>query len=186
MNTENLISYLSSIHSVSDEFKQFLSKQTQEYSFKKGQPLKDTLRSSRVWYVEKGMLKASYFDQDGKERVTRFWHEDEIILIESNAYKGIPSADYLIMLENTTLLSLPDNNIGYALRHFREAQTLKSLIFQMDRDKSEVLAHLLHLPLNQAYEKFETIFPVNRIPVQDVAHYLGTSPKRISEIRGRK
>lgn len=186
MNKSRLVTYLSHLHPIRPEFEELLSKKLQQHIFKKGRALREPLRSSSVWFVASGILKASYYDRLGNEHVTRFWHEDEIILLETNAYKSIPSADYLIMLEDTLLLSLPDHVIGYCLKNFREAHTLRAMLFHKDRDKAETLGHLLKLPLSEGYGKFGEIYPVHRIPVKDVASYLGVHPKRISRIRGSR
>jgi CRP/FNR family transcriptional regulator len=186
MHNTELINYLRSLHPLEARFVKLLSEKVQQHVFKKGRAVQEPLRSSSVWYVARGILKASYFDQQGNEHVTRFWYEDQIILLEANAYQSIPSADYLIMLEDTVLLSLPDPLIGYCLKNFPETQALRSNIFHKDRDRAEVLGHLVKLPLAEAYQKFQAIYPVNRIPVKDIASYLGVHPKRISELRGKK
>ncbi|GLU56233.1 Crp/Fnr family transcriptional regulator [Dyadobacter frigoris] len=186
MDQHALTTYLLSLTPLSEEFISVLNRHMQQHVYKKGQPLKTSQRNSSIWFLVNGIIKSCYFDSDGNEHVSRFWKEGEIILLEENAYHEIPSADYLIMIENTVLLSIPDLRVAYLLAHFHQAQTLRSMIFQMDRDKAEVHSHLLRLPIKAAYRKFEKIFPVNRIPIQDIARYLGVPPKRISEIRSGK
>jgi len=182
----NLIRYVASLSELSDTFVTELSARVRRYTLRKGSPLKSPGSGKSLWYVQRGILKASYFDDDGREHISRFWRENQIVLIKPNSYKDISSADYLIMLEDTVLFFLSGRDVLYLLANFAEASRIASILIRQDRDQAELLSYLLRLPLRQAYGKFGKIHPASRIPIQDIARYLGVSPKRISEIRAFK
>ena len=161
----NLLLCLSKLSHLTDGFEAELSTRVRRYRFRKGSPLKSSGSAHSLWFVQSGMLKGSYFDENGKEHVNRFWKENEIVVIKPSAYYEIYSAEYLIMLENTTLFFLSNKDAAYLMDNFTEAHKIARIIIRQDRDQAELLSYLLRLPVRQApYTEVPSQLPISSRP----------------------
>ena len=186
MNIQTLLESLSGEVSLSSELKKAISTHLKELHLQKGQPLRLPSPSGNAMFVQTGLLKACYFNRNGREYIARFWQEGEIIIFKPSPYEPMLPAEYLITLENTTVFTLSDKHAGLLLDRFPETYPLLNSIQRKEAAVSDLISHLLLLPLEQAYKKFEKHFPAHRIPVKDIACFLGVAAKRVSEIRGLK
>lgn len=55
--------------------------------------------------------------------------------------------------------------------------------YAKERDRLSQRAYLLMLPVADAYDAFKKDFPVNRIKLPDIAHFLGIRPSTLSRVR---
>lgn len=186
MEKQRMLAEISKIHPVSSELASYLSKHVTEVFYKKGQPVKIPSRDGNVWYVLSGMVKRCYFDSSGKEHITRFWKEHELIVYKESEHKGLPDSEFLIMIEDCRLYKLSTVCSAYILKNFQESFQLLSMIYRMDLSRIQILNYLLVLPLAEAYEKFLKIYPAARLPLKDIASYLDSTPKSISRLRSKR
>ena len=186
MSMQTILDLLSAEFSLSPDFTKAISIHLKEHHLQKGQPLRLPSPSGNVMFVQTGLLKACYFSRNGREYITRFWQQGEIIIFKPSPYEPMLPAEYLITLEHTTLFTLSDKHAGFLLERFPQTYPLLNHFQRKEAATSDLISHLRQLPLEQAYKTFVKHFPAHRIPVKDIACFLGVAAKRVSEIRGQK
>lgn len=186
MDEKQILDFLCLIQPFDKTVTEMILKHAKQNVYRKGQPVKVHVKDCNFWFVSSGLLKGCYFDSNGREYITRFWQKGETAVFKNGSTALVPRAEYLIMLEECTLVSWPDRHIEYLLRHYPQLYAIKDHIIHSDLYKAEQLGHLLVLPLAAAYEKFMALFPAHKISIKDTGCYLGVDPKRISELRKKK
>lgn len=137
----------------------------------------------RAWFLVKGLAKSRYFDQNGKQLITRFWKENQIILAKESFNLPLPAAEDIVLLENCTLLSVDHRQEQHLGSLFAETQSLARQIHLADERQNQLRSHLLTLSTAQAYGLFCKNFDANRFQLQDIGAYLNRTPQSISRIR---
>lgn len=140
----------------------------------------------RVWFLVKGLAKSRYFDQSGKQLITRFWQENSIILAKESFNERTAGKQDLVLLEDSTLLSLDYQQEKVLQSQYPESQRFTRRLHLMDERQNQLRAHLLTLPAAQAYAMFCAEFDCNRFLLQDIAAYLNRTPQSISRVRRYK
>ena len=138
--------------------------------------------AGNAWFVVSGLAKEYYYDQEGRQIVTGFWIEDEIILSD-NIFEPSGSQYYIQMLEDSELISLSDVISNTSSAHWPRLQTIALKIMVEIKGKSELRSHFLILSAEEKYEQFRRHFPWSRISAKDIASYLHMSPVTLSKIR---
>ncbi|HEV7380254.1 MAG TPA: hypothetical protein VGN64_10700 [Dyadobacter sp.] len=181
MNTQ-LIKYLEAIYPLSEEFKKSLAELIVKKDIGKTEILTQSKATTSIWLLEKGLAKGCYDDQYGKEHVTRFWKQGELMLLSYSVTAPI-RADRIVMLEDSTVSTISYAGIIFLYHRFGEAAKLSSKILLNDRNLSEQRAFLCSLPKAEAYLEFKRLFPWQRLLHKDIARYLDISRGRLSEIK---
>lgn len=187
---EKLIANMQAQYHLSKEFTAYLYQVSRIETLKKGRLLQRIGDASEhIWFLGHGYLKSRYFDQSGKQHVTRFWKENEFILVKDSFNNKSPASDEIISMEKVTALSVDYQQVQHVLTTYPESNRLGRWLHVTDERSSRLRLNLLTLPTDEAYrqfcEKFKN-FPLNRLLQQDIAAYLNCSPHTISMIRRKK
>lgn len=182
MNNFEITNHFASFYPLGQPFMAALSKALVHKQFKKGDILRQNGHTPMIWYIQRGLAKGYYQDQEGKEHVTRFWKQDQVMRLASSP-KQQTAADRIMLLEDSRLSTFTDSSMLYLYHTFAEAPKLSSKIILNDRNYSEQRSFLCSLPTAQGYMQFQEHFPSGRLLLKDIASYLETTPGRISEIR---
>ncbi len=144
---------------------------------------------SAIYFIQSGLVKLSYWGQDGKEHIASFamenWWETDF-----NAfYLQRKSSCTLQCLEATTAYCLSLKNyqnlcarFPYMTGYFLD-KSIRGHIANQNR-----ILSLLTLSPKQKYEQFLQLYPslVQRIPKTILAAYLGLSRETLSRLYRRK
>ncbi len=182
MKNLKLTDHFAALYPLSQDFRLALDQALIQKRYKKGDILSRQGQTPMIWYIKSGLAKGYYQDQEGKEHVTRFWKEDQVMLLAGGPSHKI-ATDSIMLLEDSYLTTLSDSSLIYLYHTFREAPKLSSKIILNDRNHGELKSFLCSLPTALAYEHFRQIFPSQRLLLKDIASYLEISPGRMSEIR---
>jgi len=183
----NLNEYLAKLMPLSSEFKNYLHQSAIREDLPKGTMLlKSGDKFNQTWFVLAGLIKSRYFDEDGKQIVTRFWKENEIVLPKGGFMENMESLEDIILLEDCKLLSIHNKQIEFAYHAFSETYKLGRKIHFKDSRKQYQRAAILVLPAVKAYAAFCQHFPCNRIQLQDIAYFLNIRPYTLSRIRAKR
>jgi CRP-like cAMP-binding protein len=182
MNASKLSDHLAAFYPLSTEFKTALDQVLLRQVFKKGALLRQSGPRPTIWFIVEGLAKAIYEDQDGKEHVTRFWKQGQIMLL-ANGNTHMMTADRIVLLEDSVLTTMTSASILFLYHSFPEGPKLSSKILLDDRNQGELKSFLCSLPAQHAYRQFQQVFPARRLMLKDIASYLEISPGRLSEIR---
>jgi len=182
MKNLQLTDHFASLYPLGDPFRKALSGALTQKQYKKGDILRQNGQTPMIWYIQKGLAKGYYQDQEGKEHVTRFWKENQVMLL-AGGQKIPAAADRIMLLEDSQLTTLSDSSILFLYHSFAEAPKLSSKIILNDRNQGELRSFLCSMPTPQGYAAFQQIFPSARLLLKDIASYLEISAGRMSTIR---
>ncbi len=143
-----------------------------------------------IYFIQSGLVKLSYWDQDGREHIASFamenWWETDFDAFYHNGR----SSSIIQCLEATTAYLLSFKNyqhlclqFPYMTGYFLD-KSIRGHISNQNRIRS-----LLTLAPKEQYEQFLRLYPtlVQRIPKTILAAYLGVSRETLSRIyRSRK
>jgi CRP-like cAMP-binding protein len=175
---KHFLKHLKALYPVNTEFSEAVQGLIQIKRIKKGEELSPT-RPASVWYIHKGLVKGYYDDPDGKQHITRFWKEKDVILMMLPMDDGLQAT----ALEDCQVAYLSGRKLLYLYNHFSETAKLSSKILAGEQSRSHLKIHLSALNATAAYKQFKDEFPFERILLKDTASYLEVTPGTLSEIR---
>lgn len=140
----------------------------------------------KVFFVEKGLLRAYKVDDEGKEHINQFAPENWFITDRSSILFNHPSEYFIDALEDSELIVFENeflieaSNISTSFREYN-----KNLLHNHIRQLQIRIDSLLGLPAEKRYLDFiETYFNLTlRVPQWMIASYLGISPESLSRVR---
>ena len=183
----NILTALDQYYPLTDSAKDLLIPKLDSFSMKKGSALIPELHvSPYIFFVEKGAIKNNYIDEKGNKNAAWFGFEGDISFSLS-AYFNIPHFPECVELLEDSLLyrvkleifkPLLNENLEWSNwgRFFAEFHLIKLI---QETDEYRALT---------AKEKYRNLIQSNsniqhRVPLKDIASYLGVSPVTISRFR---
>ena len=134
--------------------------------------------NSKVYRVEKGLLRSYTIDEKGREHIFMFGPEGWIVA--DNTPAEVPVDLYIDALEDSTVLVL-DKDLS---RENPKAQPLLRRIAVLQ--KRVIL--LMSASALDRYEHFEETYPdiMQRVPQKMIASYLGITPEALSKVKNNR
>ena len=179
--------YLKKKAKVSDEKFRQLEKSAAEKKIAKGDfLLRQAEVCNKIYFVEKGLLRAYKVDDGGKERINQFAPENWFITDRSSILFNLPSEYFIDAMENSELIVIDNeflieaSNISVRFREYN-----KNLLHNHIRQLQKRIDSLLGLNAEKRYLYFvETYYNLTlRVPQWMIASYLGISPETLSRVR---
>jgi CRP-like cAMP-binding protein len=157
--------------------------------FKKGEHLfvqGDT--DSNIYFIKKGLLKAYYLTSDGKEFVKSFLIENELIGSLRAATTQTPCNFSVVCLEDCEVVAIPFKDLyDNSKTNISVAASMIDSLIQLANKKEKREYEFLCLSAQERYELLEKERPeiLDRIPLNEIAKYLGITAIALSRIRKR-
>jgi CRP-like cAMP-binding protein len=184
---EPFISYLSSIVALKADFCEALKSELRYENYKPHQVFHAAGQvENRLWYVEKGFVRAYYFDRTGKEHTLNFYLEKGIIFSQ-NGFWQLPSDYYLETLEASCLTSLTYKALNYLMAHYLDAKTLGDLIIRYKHQQEEFKSRLMTWNADERYKQFRKVNSgvFKRASIRLIATYLNMTRENLSRLMGK-
>lgn len=140
-------------------------------------------------FVVSGCLKAYHTDDQGVDHVLRFSVEDHWAGDLDSFINHTPSSFNIEAIETVTLLVIDKPSLDQLYQHVPKLETFFRLLNQnaLIATSQRVIKNL-SIPAKERYEQFLATYPhlVQRIPLKDIASYLGITPVFLSKLRRDK
>lgn len=184
---DELFNYLSELIDVTGEEMAEFRKLDVIKSFPKGHVLlREGEISNRTFFVFKGCLRVFYLI-DGEEITTAFYTERHVISPET-VVSGKPSAYYLVCVEDCMLnVSTPDMEEAFLTKHPHYERLCRKMGEKIIADKQLSFDTYRLASAEQRYLHLMETNPqlLNRVPLYQLASFIGVKPESLSRIRKR-
>ncbi|GAB4027278.1 Crp/Fnr family transcriptional regulator [Spirosoma koreense] len=186
---EPLLALLQSIYPISDALREELQRLLKrEEVHKKEWLLQPGEVSNKIYFIQKGLVRGYYLQQD-KEVTVWFMKENDLIISIVSFYTRQPSEEYIELLEDGVVWSITYAQLQSLFHQFIEFNFASRVLTERYYALSERRAHTLRVAsapdrYQQLVQEIPDIF--NRTSLKHIASFLGLAPETISRIRARK
>lgn len=169
--------------------KQALNERLTVKQFKKGELVHHAQDvCTKSYFIQQGLMR-TYFIKDDKEVSEYFTYEEEWTNSPRSFISRQPDIYYIDAIEDSQVLSLHVNDLGYLFDHFPEMERYARL--SMGTVFGHLMERITSMRFTSAKEKYEYFCEVyqgvyHRIPLGMVASYLGITQETLSRIRAGK
>lgn len=186
---QNLLKYIRSLTSFSDESWMMLQPALSERHYKKNEMMlqKGEICQS-LFYIGKGFCK-SYYEINGVIKNTGFFFENEIATNINSFGSGHPSEFNIIACEELYTVAFDKIKLFEAAGKNPEIETLGRHCIRQFASRQEEFSNLFKLyTAQERLEYFETKYPemLQRISLTQLASFLGVARETLSRIRKRR
>ncbi|MCJ7932898.1 MAG: Crp/Fnr family transcriptional regulator [Chryseobacterium sp.] len=186
---ENLLHYIRSLTSFSDKSWDLLQPALSEKSFKKNELMLQEGKVCRsLFFMDKGFCK-SYYEIDGVVKNTGFFFENEIATNINSFGSGRPSEFTIAACEEAETIIFDKEKLFEAAKESLEIEALGRHCIRRFALKQEEFSNLFKLYTAQERLAYlETQYPemMQRIPLTQLASFLGVARETLSRIRKRR
>jgi CRP-like cAMP-binding protein len=183
-----LIDYISKFVSLDDNEIQDINSLVEKKSFKAGDILLKEGSISRVSYFNlKGCVRM-YYIVDGEEKTTHYYTENQFITSFRSFTNQIPADHYLQCIEDCELALVPYKVEQELLRRYPKLESFARVILETElANYQDMLSSYIISNPESRYKNFIKNHPdlLQRIPLYQLASYLGITAESLSRIRSR-
>ncbi len=182
--------YCNSIYPMPDKLVEDINELVKVKTYKKGGVLLEPEKiADYACFILKGLVKSYYVpENDISEVITKFLFEKSIITSIFSFYSRRPGNEYIVALEDTTVVCLHYDDMQQLLKKHPAYNYIIRVITEQYLYFSEIELYNMRKPLAEdRYNFFIKHFPhlLQRLALKDIASYLGMSVETLSRIRGR-
>jgi CRP-like cAMP-binding protein len=142
--------------------------------------------NSKIFFVEKGLLKQYTIDDNGKEHIMHFAPENRLVSDRSSAYFKQPTEYFIEAMEDTEVFIMDEKFINAAseisatYREFNHRSVHNHI-----RTMQKRINLLIGASAEKRYLEFVNTYPnlYLRVPQWMIASYLGITPEGLSRVR---
>ena len=182
-----LLKGINQIYPVSAALKQDLSKFISiEKVRRKTHLLKEGQIFKRMYFIENGIARAYYYEED-KEITSWFMKEGDFIISVHSFYKQMPSRENIEVLEEAVLASISYQDLhSLYLKHLEFNIIGRVLTEHYYSLSEERLFAMRQMTAKQRFDFFIENYPgiITRVPLKQVASFLRMTPETLSRLRG--
>jgi CRP-like cAMP-binding protein len=182
----SLLKIISQIHPVSEALQNDLIKTLAiETIPKKTYLLKEGEVFQKMYFIEKGLARAFYFDEQ-KEHTSWFMKEGDFIISVNSFYKQVPSQEHIEVLEDSIMASITYQQLQTLYQKHLEFNIISRVLTEHYYSLSE--ERLFAMRQSSAKHRFEFFinkYPelAKRISLKQMASFLRMTPETISRLR---
>lgn len=183
-----LISFISKFDSLTNEEIEIIADNIKVQSVKKGTVLvKEGQICEACYFVLKGCLR-QYVIVDGTEKTTQFYTEEQAAVLFSSYSNQVKSESYLTCVEDSLLIVGEIGSETKMYEEFPKLEQITRLMMQQNLGKSQ--DEFTRFITNSPEERYLYLLKTRpelfqRVPLNQLASYIGITPESFSRIRRR-
>jgi CRP-like cAMP-binding protein len=139
-----------------------------------------------IIFLTKGIIRISYFDNKGID-ITKYFMDENRFIADINSYnQGIPSTEYVQAVTDCEYFAFSKNGMEeLSLTIVGWDAIISKITAKGLADKLTRISSMMAEDATERYLNFLTNFPglANRIPLSQLASYLGITQSSLSRIR---
>ncbi len=144
--------------------------------------------SNKIFFIEKGIIRA-YYLTDGKEHTTWFYQENDLIFSIQSFYNQTPSYEFIETLEECTLWYINYSDILAIYDNFPEFNFHGRVL--TEKYYCESIQRNFILRSKSSEEKYRYLINhipniLNRVSLKKIASFIEIEPETLSRIRASK
>lgn len=186
---EEFIKHLKNISSLKSESSSDFLSRCKNFSFPKGHYLVKAGQVSQYLYFVKSGIGKVFYIKDGKELIDWISDEGNLLTSVTSFLTHKPSKHYVKLMEDSELIGISYKDLEKLFAKYHDMERL-------GRQLSIIALVQLQARINsmqfetakERYDNFLIQFPncINRIPLGDLASYLGMTQVTLSRVRALK
>lgn len=186
----NVVEYINSLIPLPDQVsEELLSKSHKEHLPKHYLLHKSGEICQRLYFIEKGLVRWFYYNEDGKDVTDSFGGENSFITAFDSFFQRKPSRYSIELLEDSTVYWTTYDDLEASFDKFKEVEKVGRLlliqILEQSLDKNAALQ------FHSAQERYEFITQkhpdlLQRVSLGHIASYLGITQETLSRIRSKR
>ncbi len=149
--------------------------------------LRESKVCDRLYFIEKGMVRA-FYRHDGQETTDWFMQEGDLIISVYSFYLQKPSFENIELLEDCTLVSIPYQDLQRIYQQYPEFNFVGRILTERYYVRGDEQA--IDLRCKTAEERYEALLEKNpelfhRAHLKHIASFLGMAPETLSRLRAK-
>jgi CRP/FNR family transcriptional regulator, anaerobic regulatory protein len=186
---QSLIELFSSVGTFEPEVKSFIESKIQIRLLAKKQfLLKPGEISKSILFVEKGMLRSYYYDND-KEITNWFMKEGQLVISVNSFFNQIPCDEFIQAIEDCKVWQMRYEHYRYLLANYHSFCSIGLMLTEHYYTLSEQrLRRMRQKDAEAKYRHLLQLYPeiMNRAPLGHIASYLGITQETLSRLRAKR
>ena len=185
---EEIFAYLNTIHPLHSDTRNYLEQHLKPQEItKKKFILKQGHVCRNIYYIQSGLLRCFYV-RGYKEISSWFMKEGDIIISVESFFNQKVSKESIQALEDSFLYYLTYEELQFAYENYPDFNSIGRILTEKYYQLCE--QRLYSLRMQKANEKYQFLmkhFPqiIQRVPLTDIASYLGIRLETLSRIRAQ-
>ena len=186
---EEIFAYLNTISPINLDTREYLQENLKPMDVpKKKLILKQGHICRNIYFISSGLLRC-YYVRNSKEICSWFMKEGDVIISVESFFNQKESKENIQALENSSLFYLSYEELQFAYQNFPDFNSIGRILTEKYYQLCE--QRLYSLRMQRAHEKYLFLmkhFPqiVQRVPLKDIASYLGIALETLSRMRAQK
>lgn len=187
---KKFIEYINGNFPLTNEIKVELENRMKSKIFEKGQDIVNAYKTCKnLYFLETGLIKAYFISDNGKEVIFRFFSEGELFTSLESFINQKPTPHAIKALESTKVSYISKTDLEDLSKIYEPIK--KFYQFVLNLANANAVKRFSDLITNNATARYQEFLQENgalmlRIPLSDLAKYLGITQVSLSRIRGAK
>lgn len=186
----NFIEYINNFVALSSEAADELLEKSRKEDLPKHYLLhKEGEICQKIFYIEKGLVRWFYHDENGRDITDSFAVENSFVTAFDSFFQRKPSRYFIEVLEDSTIYSMTFDDLEASFKKIPETERVSRLILiQILEQTIDKNAALQFRTAEQRYRFITEKHPdlLQRVSLGHIASYLGITQETLSRIRAKK